>query len=111
MLFIGRDQAIRDRQWWLGASATTLVLVGLLARPASAQVQFEVLHAFTSAEGYVPLAGLIQATDGNFYGTTASGGSSTAATSRPRNAHTWLGRAEGRIWGVEGEFMSPGIIL
>ena len=35
---------------------------------------FDVVHAFTGADGTNPYASLIQGTDGNFYGTTSSGG-------------------------------------
>jgi uncharacterized repeat protein (TIGR03803 family) len=39
-----------------------------------------VLHSFEGADGEVPLAGLAQATDGNFYGTTYFGGANSSGT-------------------------------
>ena len=41
--------------------------------PLPAQV-FTTLHSFDRSDGVFPMAGLIQASDGNFYGTTKEGG-------------------------------------
>jgi uncharacterized repeat protein (TIGR03803 family) len=39
--------------------------------------QYTVVHAFATADGTAPQAGLMQATDGTLYGTTVQGGSNT----------------------------------
>ncbi|MEO8426536.1 MAG: choice-of-anchor tandem repeat GloVer-containing protein [Verrucomicrobiota bacterium] len=64
--------------------ARNLILITVIAAQSLAisarALQPEVLYAFGSGGPRYPLGGLIQGTDGNFYGTTSSGGISDNGT-------------------------------
>ena len=75
--------------------AIAITTIGLFSKPLRAQTgqqikpdvvaapaspAYSILHSFSGPDGSNPQAGLIQATDGNFYGTTAGGGSSSLGT-------------------------------
>lgn len=69
----------------LGHRHAIRVLLGvaavlLFSTATRAQVTFTVLHAFDGADGTRPGAGLMQASDGDFYGTTTTGGASDYGT-------------------------------
>jgi uncharacterized repeat protein (TIGR03803 family) len=97
-----------------------MAVMVLVAVPAAtmAQSAYTVLHAFNGgADGADPQAALIQATDGNFYGTTGGGGASNAGTvftMTPAGAvtvlHAFAGGADGAsplaslIQGTDGNF-------
>ena len=62
-----------DRQLRTRLFAGAAALIALIAIPpaAFAQAQFTLLHSFNGADGFGPMAGVIQGTDGPLYGTTS----------------------------------------
>jgi uncharacterized repeat protein (TIGR03803 family) len=59
---------------WLGGTATRCPNgCGTIFRITTGG-SFTTVHAFTFTDGQLPYSGMIQATDGNLYGTTSSGG-------------------------------------
>jgi len=66
----------------LARSGVTAMLVGytMLAAVAAPAQTFKTLVKFTGANGNGPTSALVQGTDGNLYGTTYYGGSSTACS-------------------------------
>jgi uncharacterized repeat protein (TIGR03803 family) len=65
-----------------GVSAFVAAVMCVLAWPGAARAQaaYSVMHSFTGPDGAQPRAGLIQAADGNFYGTTYAGGIANLGT-------------------------------
>src|SRR5262245_36101533 len=58
------------------------VSVSLIVPGVALAQGYQILHTFTpsTGDGAQPFAGLIQGTDGNFYGTTGNGGTNNVGT-------------------------------
>ena len=73
-----RPHRLGKPNWGKGAYALLLALVATaIALPAQT---FTNLHSFDGADGYQPVRGLVQATNGNLYGTTNLGGANSSGT-------------------------------
>src|SRR5271165_6706265 len=69
------------RRWHVClALAVVSVAFGLDSTRAQNVIVFRSLASFNGTNGYAPMAPLVQATDGNFYSTTAYGGDYDSGT-------------------------------
>lgn len=85
----GRDGAIYGTTSGLGLTVTD----GAVYRIAGTPGRFTALHNFTGTDGQLPEASLTLGIDGNYYGTTAEGGTSNAGLLfkiAPNGAYTVL---------------------
>jgi uncharacterized repeat protein (TIGR03803 family) len=74
---------------------------------------FTTLHSFDGTDGNAPFAGLIQASDGNLYGTTVEGGAygdGTVFRITPSGTFTLLYSFDGYYGPVDGAFPEAGLI-
>lgn len=100
---IGASLRVNARQLLAAAVACAL-------SPASAHAQtYEVLHSFSGDTGVSPNAGLMQGTDGNFYGTTRAGGTFGLGTVFQINGLGTLTTLHS-FMGPDGEF-PPGALI
>jgi uncharacterized repeat protein (TIGR03803 family) len=67
-------RSTRTGHRWAAAMVAAILMMLAAAIAAPAQT-FHTLTSFDSANGALPYSGLVQATDGNLYGTTVQGGS------------------------------------
>jgi uncharacterized repeat protein (TIGR03803 family) len=88
------------------ALLVALVVAALLRTASpSAQSAFEVLHVFGGGEGLVPLGALVEASDGNLYGTTQSPGTIYQIT--PAGVFSVVHRFSG----FDGAFPVAGLVV
>src|ERR1700691_4451191 len=75
---MGRRLSMTKRKAW--KAGCILFLVCAATAISSPAQTFTTVHAFDGTDGQEPFAGLVQATNGDLYGTTSDGGATLAGT-------------------------------
>src|SRR5207247_850979 len=101
-----------SRGLWPGHCGVLVMFVAILSAASTVygQATYHVLAAF-DLPGTYPYAGLIQASDGNFYGTTSGGGASSRGTVFKMDAAETLTQLYSlRSYGSDGTYPYGGLI-
>jgi len=102
--------SLLGRAWVLVLSAATLTLLPITSQ--GAEVSVVNLHSFdTYPNGEVPYSGLVQGTNGNFYGTTFEGGPANAGVIYEVTAKGAVSTLYSFTNGVDGAFPQAGLVL
>src|ERR1039458_9610737 len=108
-------------------SGTSIMVAALwlCASGSLAAQTFTTLFSFNFSDGNLPIGGLVQATDGNFYGTTATGGLNRCKVHRTHSDPNGVNNGCGTIFkitprgaltslhtfdGTDGEYPESGVV-
>src|ERR1035438_195651 len=90
-----RILSVSGKLGWAKRVPAALAMSSMTAIGVPGQI-FTPLHAFQGTDGSVPVAGLVQATNGDLYGTTAAGGTAfkMTPTGTLTNVYTFQGPSD-----------------
>ena len=95
-------------------SAVVILMISLITPRARADIILTTLVSFAGANGSFPYAGLEQGSDGNFYGTTFTGGTRDEGTAfRVSPDGTLIAFEQNpiiRVWNIEDDSEMEGAI-
>jgi uncharacterized repeat protein (TIGR03803 family) len=81
-----------------------------IGAPAQTSPTLTTLHSFNSTDGVLPVAGLVQGTDGNLYGTTSGGGAHDDGTVFKITTAGMLGTPLHSFGGTDGQNPEGGLV-